>query len=764
MEKNTRGATQNTPSKAQYFSWINNTNEGTTEEQTLINLDYFRYLHDEYGMQLDIYAWDAGSLDGADGRYERIDGEKISKQYPNGYEPVAKAAAKIGTRMGLWCGPDGFGSTEEEAKARLEMMVSLSRDMGFALFKMDSTCSGLPRENYPWFAKMMEECRKACPDFILLNHRIDLGECEKYATTFLWEGVETYVDVHSFNCWGPAPHHRGFIFHRGNTPELKRLTEDHGVCLSSCLDYFEDDLIIQSFGRNLILAPEIYGNPWLLRDDEHAHLAHIYNLHRRVNDILPNGFVLDDTKWNEDKVMSRGDGKTRFLTFGNASWNMKDYDFKLNEKIGLEKCDKVAVICHAPYTRFVGEFDYGEKFTASVEPFRAALYEICDAKVAPAIPKNCEIIVYKEDEKGTPTEYKIIDKKLPIPKHLAAAVECDIPEKASQMMETTLFEATSDSLEYRSLLRSGETKIPEVKAARDAFFGQYLYQLRGCDGRFAFDGKEDTFFDGFSKNTDYGVSRSYGGCLRVDFGKVYDADTVEFEYFDTDEEPNLDMQPQNVPDSVEISDDFVNWTSTSGRCDTERKVEIDVLRHRVHDVYQAKGRRRITSYGVNGKIRYLRMPEPLDRIYRIALIKDGKEIKLCDPKVNNLLPPPAVLNPVKAVKAQLTVKSEDYIPGCYLCVGLDGKCGNEMAYAVVETADGFRGAPDRAPSYPANPWEAPAKRVDQHYSYYIPVTEDMLDRPLTAWVIFCDKEKCDAKTDVYLCYPNREPDGKVVKL
>jgi len=51
------GADENTPSKAQYFSWINNTNEGTNEEQTRINLDFFDWLKREYGMQLDIYAF-----------------------------------------------------------------------------------------------------------------------------------------------------------------------------------------------------------------------------------------------------------------------------------------------------------------------------------------------------------------------------------------------------------------------------------------------------------------------------------------------------------------------------------------------------------------------------------------------------------------------------------------------------------------------------------------------------------------------------------
>ncbi len=37
------GAGENTPSIPYYFSWINNTNEGSTERQTMINLNFFRH-------------------------------------------------------------------------------------------------------------------------------------------------------------------------------------------------------------------------------------------------------------------------------------------------------------------------------------------------------------------------------------------------------------------------------------------------------------------------------------------------------------------------------------------------------------------------------------------------------------------------------------------------------------------------------------------------------------------------------------------------
>ena len=112
IEKNklTSGADETTPSHPQYFSWINNTNEGATEEQTLINLEYFKWLHDTYGMNLEIYAWDAGNLDGSGGTYAHPDETpKLKEQYPNGYGPSAKKAAEFGCSLGVWAGADGFG-------------------------------------------------------------------------------------------------------------------------------------------------------------------------------------------------------------------------------------------------------------------------------------------------------------------------------------------------------------------------------------------------------------------------------------------------------------------------------------------------------------------------------------------------------------------------------------------------------------------------------------------------------------------------------
>ena len=49
------GAKESTPSKSEYFSWINNTNEGSTEAQTLVNFAYFDYLKRTINRALDKY-------------------------------------------------------------------------------------------------------------------------------------------------------------------------------------------------------------------------------------------------------------------------------------------------------------------------------------------------------------------------------------------------------------------------------------------------------------------------------------------------------------------------------------------------------------------------------------------------------------------------------------------------------------------------------------------------------------------------------------
>ncbi|MDR2463867.1 MAG: hypothetical protein LBD30_08840, partial [Verrucomicrobiales bacterium] len=554
------GADESTPSYAQYFSWINNTNEGSTEEQTLGNLAFFRWLHDEYGMKLDIYAWDAGNLDSSNKRYGTMDSARFRENYPRGWRPVADAAAEFGCRLGLWGGPDGFGDTPEQARARHELMVSLCRDYRLMLFKFDGVCGKLRMEKQDEFVAMMAECRKYSPDLILLNHRLDLGKGLPHATTFLWEGAETYIDVHMAN-HVTATHHRVEALKRGLPPRLTRLTEDHGVCLSSCLDGWEDDLILQAFNRSLILAPEIYGNPWLLRDDEFPKLARIYNLHRRYRELLVSGMVLP--KSYGEHAVSRGDGATRLVTLRNLTWLPVTYHVRLNDEIGLADNGPVEVRRLHPRERVLGSFAHGDTLPVTVEPFRACLLMVSakpvdgvgveggDVEITREMPgkpltmrllglpgETLTVTLHSGARKfsratldgkplqnfarGTPVTVSFPGAKLRESWHrkLAELQPCEVPADSEALYEATCFAADSDALEARELRRSGATKIPAVQKPRDDFFNQALFRSRGCRDQLLFDGDERTAFA--IAPDSYRSKRVIGGAdnqLRIDLGK-----------------------------------------------------------------------------------------------------------------------------------------------------------------------------------------------------------------------------------------------------
>ena len=122
--QSTEAELEKTPSQSHYFDWINSQYEGTTEAQTLINMDFFQWLHDEYGMVLDIYALDVGNIDDGPytagvGRlipyhYGTMQSEEFKSQFPNGFMPLVNKAAGFGGRLAVWMGPDGFGRTPEE--------------------------------------------------------------------------------------------------------------------------------------------------------------------------------------------------------------------------------------------------------------------------------------------------------------------------------------------------------------------------------------------------------------------------------------------------------------------------------------------------------------------------------------------------------------------------------------------------------------------------------------------------------------------------
>lgn len=748
-EKRYAGADNSTPSVPQYFSWINSTNEGSTEKQTLINLDYFRYMKETYGMQIRLYAWDAGNFDGASQGYGDVNSEKFRSQYPEGYKNIVKKAGEIGIRMGLWGSPDGFGDDEETEKKRFEFFVHLCRDYHFGQFKIDGVCGGLRPEKAELYAKMLEECRKYSPDLIVLNHRLPLYEAEKYVTTFLWKGEETYTDVFAHNRI-TGMHNRCYTFERGHVDGLERLAEDHGVCLSSALDYFEDDLIYQAFSRCLILAPEIYGNPWLLKDSEQPRLARIYNLHGRNADILVNGILLGNEYGCN--AVSRGNGIKRFICTGNDTWDIKKISITIDGSVGITEKGKYRVALRHPYDTVLSDgLEYGSKIEVVLMPFRATLIEIVRRDIAE--PMLCDSVyeVIKENADGSPAEYRIVETPEKSPVYLGCLDSTENePDDGEFNYESAMFAINNDSLESRCLKRAGNTEVPEIQAARDAFFGQRTYFLRGCEASAMFDGREDTFYDSQSRSYQNHSLRIANGCLRVDFGKIIDADYVEIVAFAADE-PTVEVPAQLMPDFAEFSEDLRAWNRSSKAEISELcRYTQDVVKFGVHTIYPLEGKKlRFVYRCTENNFRYMRIPEPMDRIYSVKAYKNGEEIKLTGQTANDIQAP-YYASKTKFKKCASVIIPE-YREESRIAVAINGYHGNEGVFCTVEYDGNVKGFPFRAPEYKANMWEHLVCSEDYNNTFYFPLPEGMAGKTAKITAVFSRAEAIDTDCRVYLC-------------
>lgn len=738
------GADERTPSRAQYFSWIDNTNEGATASQTLANLAFFAWLKSEYGMQLDIYAWDAGNLD-TSGAYATMQDERFKKAYPDGWKPIADAAAAFDCRLGIWGGPDGFGDTPQSEQARIDLMSGLCRDYNFALFKFDGVCGTLREEKQDAFVRMMTECRKYAPDLILLNHRLPLGKGMPHATTWLWEGAETYIDVHMANDT-PATHHRAKALSRGLPPMLQRLTEDHGVCLSSCLDYWEDDLVLQAFNRCLILAPEIYGSPWFLRNQEFAKLARIYNLHRRYRDILVDGMTLPEDRFGPHAV-ARGNATTRLVTLRNLTWEPVRYSIPLDATIGLNTTEPVEVRRLHPSERIIGSFTPGQTVTVDVAPFRAFLLlvtttppdepavEGCDYELVQDVPgKRINVVLLGDAgstahvrlrSHGLPTGSPAVrtmvqagftmatEQSLPVgaafpvtfdgtalrePVHrkLGDLMPVAVPSDAEALYEATCFAADNNALEIRSLARANRTHLPAVKASRDAFLAQPWMATRGCWDRYAFDGDPATLFRVATGDRYRGGPHGTTNPdrqLRIDCGWPRSGAQITI----------TGPRAGNLANAT-CSLDLKTWTPvpiTAG-----------------HD----------TATLTCPPTRYLRVdPHGCDPAEITTSDTSDKQLTW---RASNLFAA-YTKRPATAARSA-TITLNEFVRGSRICIALHGKHGRDGAWAAARIDGKLIGCPDRAVSFDCNPWEYDGRirQADSGYTYYLPVTEDMIGKPI----------------------------------
>jgi hypothetical protein len=793
------GADETTPSHPQYFTWINNTNEGATEEQTLINLEFFEWLYREYGMILEIYAFDAGAIDGPRNYYGTLDSDKFKRQFPNAWDKIYVKAKSIGCRLGVWGGPDGFGENEEDAQKRIDLISKLCKDYELALLKFDGVCGQLRPNKQDYFIKMMKEARKHSPDLILLNHRLPLYRGLPYATTELMEGIETYVDVHQYNKI-TGTHNRIENLSRKVPPMMARLQEDHGVCLSSCLDFWDDDLILQAFNRGLILAPEIYGNPWFLRDDEYPKLARIYNLHYRNREILVSGFILNEYKYGPQAV-TRGDpeGLNAFLTLRNLTWEPKLYKISLNGEIGLAPTDnKILVRKFHPYEKIYGVFSYNDTVEIEVHAFRSCLItasqdikqsewdindeigvEGCEYEILkdlPDQPVNMKLygmpgssamiklhspkrefssasidgntIDFEQLESGKLfIEFPGTPLKEQWHRKIADLDEIKVPENAEQLYETTIFEASNNCLEERCIIRSGPTKIPQVQAARDAFFNQPFYKVKGVEYQFAFDGND---------STRWYTPAVAGSALRIDMGEILDVEEGDTFIIKGSEDEFYDIE--NF--SLDISSDLMNWKTiftkindclTGNIPSSDEKIYYETPEDPINPFNAENdprffgekrypfpvGKQKFVEFKLpKTKIRYVRLAKTPLWVLDANIKTDGKLLKNREKWRGNYMFGTTQNRPVNQTwKCNFSLS--EIPPKSYLCVAINGEHGLEGAYATLSIDDGKKliGSSLRAPSYPGHPWEANLAGTNKNYTYYFPLTERMIGKSIDIYVL-----------------------------
>lgn len=760
-----KGIDNFTPSKAIYFDWINRNWYGSNEHKIEANLKFFKWLHDEYGMQLDIYLMDAADVDQGPNcasdiglpAYGSLETPWFQKRFPNGFGPLAELAKSFNCRLGVWLGPDGYGNNPEEAQKRKEMLVRFCKEYHFALFKFDACCSDLSPENQKSFIETMQECRKYSPDLIVLNHRITLNEeARKQTTTFLWEGQETYVDVNISNDM-PAPNHRAANMSRGLPPDLLRLTEDHGVCLSSALEAWDDDLILQAFNRNLILSPEIYGNPFLLNDEDLPRLARIYNIHRLYNDILVSGIQLPEDKYGKFAV-ARGDDATRLITLRNLTWQPMQVTIQLNESIGLRREGKVEVLQYHPVEKFLGSFHSGSEIVVDVLPFRTSLikvsvlpnpefvlkgtaYQVVKNTPGQAVQVNLlgfageKVSFSLSDFQGkfrkaslngkdisSVLSGKSIDLTFPGKKKDTAYLKkignlpiSALPENPGSIMEACNFAVDNNALEVRELFRSGETRFAPVQACRDAFFNDTLFSEIGVWDKYAFDGDMNTGYK--VRLFEYTKLHQNNGSFRLNLGESISLDKIVFKGI-----------PENYnPGSVEISNDLSTWIQP----------KFQVMKNEmVIDLHQ------------NIVFKYLRLGKAPSVVAEIIGFSDQKAVNRDRWKASNLL---GMVNSNSAVLCwKYNGKLNGIGKSANLIITVPANCSEGSVFACMMVDDKIIAANDRAPSFPYNNWEHYGI-ADKNLTFYIPVSENLEGKSVQIILLTTDGKLQEMKPEVWLC-------------
>jgi hypothetical protein len=253
-----------------------------------------------------------------------------------------------------------------------------------------------------------------------------------------------------------------------------------------------------------------------------------------------------------------------------------------------------------------------------------------------------------------------------------------------------------------------------------------LFVDRGLWDKNLFDGDPDTAFY-VCRRWDGVDVRIHGGSLRIDLGEAVNMDKLIIR---AGSESNLQPFKSDENISAQVSADLMNWTWIS----------------------LMAGKDIVGEMPAEIPIRYIRVNGCPSLITEIEGYRDEVMLDRSKWRASNLFSPYFRSPAVAAWSVSFTL--EEVAKGSYFAIAINGRHGVEGAYAAIRVDGRPMGAPDRSVSYPSNAWEVPVRRSDSNYTYYVPVTEEMVGKKIDAFVLGLKGGSVDIKPEVWItAYP-----------
>ncbi len=462
-----------------YFDWLTHASEGLTEENMEKVLNFMQMLKTEYGIHFDIFAVDDGIVETRWGTTFDLYRLQHDSLYPSGLKRLTDMAGEMNMAFGVWLGPDGFGDTEQAFRSRVDTVVNMIKEWNIDLIKLDVCVSPLlgsdPYSNEEKMEKLNElikKCRRANPDLIVINHRVSLSPyILSILDSTLWEGVEGYPEIMLYNSTKPRLFTRHASYGRGKPVyygAYSQLLEDHGVCLNGLHEGWREELVVQAFGRALMLSPEIYGALFLLPDSEYPELGRLMKHADEKRNILANTRYIEETG---DFIHTNGNQS--IICMINDSWEVVNRQITIGHDIGIEsQNEEFAIIRHYPLPE--NENIWRAKKDESIQVMLGPL-SVCLIEVLPFdpfyykgyIPSAGKVMTHRADR---------MDKAIV---NLGQFSESQCSPTDIQYAEKARFTISSNPIEYQQIRRLAQSKHEEVNECRRFLFDKLRYECCG---------------------------------------------------------------------------------------------------------------------------------------------------------------------------------------------------------------------------------------------------------------------------------------------